>query len=113
MATIDWDRFNENFQYYDKDTIREVIEDFFNESEERLTNLEKNIAERDFEKLAFNSHSLKSVIGNFMAPKPYEICRNIEMMAKQKSDENIIFIFSELRILVNELIGELKDYIQK
>jgi HPt (histidine-containing phosphotransfer) domain-containing protein len=113
MATIDWEKFNDNFQYYDKETIREVIEDFFNESEERLTNLEKNIANQDFEKLAFNAHSFKSVIGNFMAPQPYEICRIIEMMARQKSDKRITEIFSELRILVNELIGELKDYIKE
>lgn len=112
MSTIDWDQFNDNFQYYDIDTIREVIENFFEESEERLNNLEKNIAENDFAKLSFNAHSLKSVIGNFMAPKLYELCRKLEEMAKQNSKENIPDIFSELKPLIYELIEELKAYLQ-
>ena len=33
MAVIDWDQFNENFQYYDRDTIVEVIQNFFEEFE--------------------------------------------------------------------------------
>jgi len=41
MATIDWEQFNENFQYYDQEIIREIIGDFFAETDERLTNLKK------------------------------------------------------------------------
>lgn len=113
MSTIDWERFDENFQYYDKDTIREVIENFFEEREERLINIEKNIAEDDFTKLAFNAHSLKSVIGNFMAPKPYELCRRLEEMAKQQTKEGIPDLFQELKEFLFLLSGELKEYLQK
>jgi HPt (histidine-containing phosphotransfer) domain-containing protein len=113
MAVINWDQLNENFQYYDKDTIREVVESFFEESEERLNTLEKCISENDFTKLSFSAHSLKSVIGNFMAPRPYELCRKLEELGKQNSNENISAIFSELKILISELIGELKDYLAK
>jgi len=41
MATIDWEEFNENFQYYDQEIIREIIGDFFAEADERLANLKK------------------------------------------------------------------------
>ena len=112
MPTIEWDQFNDNFQYYDIDTIREVIENFLEESEVRLNNLEKNIAENDFVKLSFNAHSLKSVIGNFMAPRPFELCRKLEELAKQNSKENILEVFSELKKLIYELIAELKEYLQ-
>ncbi len=31
MAIIDWEQFNENFQYFDEEIIHEVIENFFEE----------------------------------------------------------------------------------
>ena len=113
MAVIDWDQFNENFQYYDRDTIVEVIQNFFEEFEGRLEVLEKNISENDFKQLSFNAHSLKSVIGNFMAPAPYELSRKIEELAKQNSIGQIPDLFSELKKLVYELNADLKEYLQK
>lgn len=112
MATIDWEQFNENFQYYDNETIQEVIENFFEESDERLAKLEKNIQERDFQNLSFNAHSLKSVIGNFMAPRPYELSRRLEELAKQQSQDHIDEVFFELKEYVQELISELKIYLK-
>lgn len=113
MAVIDWDQFNENFQYYDKETIQEVIKDFFEETEERMIQLEKIISERDFAKLAFNAHSLKSVIGNFMAPKPYEMCRQLETMGKQNEGNHLEEVFSELKGLIGELTTDLKSYLRQ
>ncbi len=112
MSTIDWEQFNENFQYYDKETIHEVIENFFEESEERLSKLQKNIAERDFQKLSFNAHSLKSVLGNFMAPKPYELSRKLEEMGKQETADHIEEVFLELKRVLYELMNELKEYLK-
>jgi len=59
MTTIDREQFNENFQYYDQEIIREVIGDFFAEADDRLVNLKKNIEDKDSVNLAFNAHSLK------------------------------------------------------
>ena len=111
MAIIDKVQFDENFQYYDKETINLVIGNFIEESEERLNSIEKNISEGNFGQLAFNAHSLKSVIGNFMAPEPYEVCRKLEEMAKLKSEIDIHQIFTKLKILTSGLISELKDYL--
>jgi HPt (histidine-containing phosphotransfer) domain-containing protein len=113
MAVIDWDQFIENFQYYDRETIAEVIENFFDEYEVRVRTIEKNIAENDLRQLSFNAHSLKSVIGNFMAPEPYELCRQIEELAKQNSLTDIPDLFSELKKQLEELIAELKEYLRK
>jgi HPt (histidine-containing phosphotransfer) domain-containing protein len=113
MAIIDWEQFNENFQYYDKETIRLVIDNFLEESDERLGKMEKNITERDFQKLAFNAHSFKSVIGNFMAPKPLEVCKILEEMAIQKSEKDIHAVFIELKTLTTELLSELMEYLKK
>lgn len=113
MATIDWVQFNENFQYYDKEIIQEVIGDFFNETDERLVTLEKNIADKDFENLAFNAHSLKSVVGVFMAPKPHELAAALELMGKQKNGEGLEELLVELKISIAELVSELQDYLSK
>lgn len=112
MATIDWEQFNENFQYYDQDTVREVIENFFEELDDRMNTLEKNIRDSDLTTLSFNAHSLKSVIGNFMAPQPYELSRRIEELAKQGSEDEIPALFAELKELSYELKCELAAYLK-
>ncbi len=113
MAVIDWEQFNENFQYYDKSIIIEVIDLFLEEYEPRITNLEKNIKEKDFESLAFNAHSLKSVISNYMAPSALEITRKLEELGKNQTSEGIDEVFAKLKSITQELLIELKDYVQK
>jgi len=113
MAIIDWDQFNDNFQYYDKGIITEVIDIFINEYDERIRILQKNIDEKDFTNLAFNAHSFKSVIANYMAPKPLELTRKLEEAANKNTENGIPQIFKELKSTTNELLTELKDYLQK
>ena len=113
MAVIDWAQFNDNFQYYDKTIIIEVINIFIEEYDDRISNLQKNIDENDLTALAFNAHSLKSVIANYMAPTAYELTRKLEELAKNNSEEGIADIFSQLKSTTKELLLELKDYVQK
>jgi HPt (histidine-containing phosphotransfer) domain-containing protein len=113
MAIIDWDQFNENFQYYDKEVIFEVVNIFVNEYEARINTLQKNINEKDYTNLAFNAHSFKSVIGNYMASKPYELARKLEELANNNSEEGILKIFVELKHTTKELRLELMDYLRK
>ncbi len=111
MAVIDWVQFNENFQYYDKEIINEIINIFFDEYDNRMSDLEKNIKERDFTSLAFNAHSLKSVIANYMAPKALELTRKLEEMGKNKTEEGIYELFNDLKNTTLELVKELKEYL--
>ena len=112
MAVIDWDQFNENFQYYDKEIIAEIIGIFIDEYEDRISNLKKNIEDKDFTKLVFNAHSFKSVIANYMAPKALELTRKLEELAINNSEEGIDEIFTELVSTTKELLSELKSYLQ-
>ena len=111
MAVIDWIQFNDNFQYYDKTIIIEVIDLFFEEYDDRIAILQKNIDENDFTALAFNAHSLKSVISNYMAPDVLEVTRKLEELAKNKSADEINEAFSKLKVTTQDLIGELKNYV--
>jgi len=113
MGVIDWNEFNENFQYYDENIIREVIDIFIGEYDERFSKMQINLDEKDFSALAFNAHSLKSVIANYMAPKPFELTHRLEEMAKNNSKEGIVEVFTELKNSSQELVIELKEYLQK
>jgi len=112
MAVIDWAQFNDNFQYYDKSIIIEVINLFFEEYEPRISTLQKNIDEKDFTSLAFNAHSLKSVISNYMAPSALEITRKLEELGKNQTTEGLNEVFSRLKSITLELLLELKDYVR-
>ena len=112
MAAIDWEQFNDNFQYYDNDIVKEVIYIFINEYDSRISNLQKDIEKKDYENLSFHAHSFKSVIGNYMAPTAYEFARKLEESAKNNNEEEIIRIFPELKSSTEELLFELKNYLQ-
>ena len=108
MAAIDWAQFNENFQYYDKEIIKKVIDIFVDEYDNRISILKKNIEEKDFTNLAFNAHSFKSVIANYMAPKVYELIRKLEDLAKNNYEEGIDDIFTQMMSETKELLFRAK-----
>jgi len=112
MAIIDWAQFNENFQYYDKEIINEVIHIFIDEYDDRINKLQKNIDEKDYKNLAFNAHSLKGVIANYMAPEAYESTLRLEEMAKKNTGEGLNEVFTEMKSATEELLQELKIYQQ-
>ena len=111
MAVIDWEQFNDNFQYYDKEVIKEVIYIFINEYDSRISNLQKDIEDIDYANLAFHAHSFKGVIGNYMAPEVYELGRKLEELAIAKSSEGIPEIFDKLKSASKDLLIELKNYL--
>ncbi|MBK6345335.1 MAG: Hpt domain-containing protein [Bacteroidales bacterium] len=73
--------FYETYQFFDKSVIIEIIDIFISEYAERFEKLTKNIADRDFQNMRFNAHSLKGVIANFSAPVPLEMVRSFEKSA--------------------------------
>lgn len=93
--------FYETYQFFDKSVIIEIIDIFISEYAERFEKLRKNIAERDFQNMRFNAHSLKGVIANFSAPVPLELIRAYEKSAATIF-ENKGEGFDEARML-NEL----------
>lgn len=75
---IDRPKFNENFQYFEKEIIVEIIDIFESEYEDRFKALRENISIRDFNQLKFHAHSLKGVIANFMDPVTIELSRRLD-----------------------------------
>ncbi len=95
--------FYETYQFFDKSVIIEIIDIFISEYAERFEKLKKNIAERDFQNMRFNAHSLKGVVANFSAPVPLEMIRAYEksaaLMFENKGED-----FDEAR-----MISELEE----
>ncbi len=100
---IDRQKFNENFQYFEKDIIVEIIDIFESEYDERFTSLRDNIVQRDFNKLKFNAHSLKGVIANFMDPVTIDLSRRLDEKAKNKEEAGLDGLFEELKSKSDEL----------
>lgn len=109
---IDKKQFLENFQYFDNEIVLEIINIFIDEYPERMESLRKNIAEKDFDQLKFNAHSLKGVVANFVAPEVQELARQLEIKGANKELANVEVLFNELKEktgLVTEELKMLKD----
>jgi len=106
---IDRKKFQENFQYFDKDVVIEIIDIFESEYQERFTNLEKNVNELDFIQLKFNAHSLKGVVANFMDPVTIELSRKLDEVAKNKENNGLLELFTLLKTSCDSLLTELRE----
>ncbi len=110
---IDRQKFDDTFQYFDKEVILNIIDIFEKELPERFEKIHHNILEKDFDALAFNAHSLKSVAGTFMAIEPSNLARKIEEMAIQKADDGLPEVFENLKSASEELLRELKEILRE
>jgi HPt (histidine-containing phosphotransfer) domain-containing protein len=107
---IDLENFNENFKYYGKQVVCEIIDIFAEEYPDRMISLQKSVADEDFDEIKFNAHSLKGVIVNFMDPEPIELARKLEEMGENKTDVGLTETFEKLRYSTLNLLNELKEY---
>ena len=106
---IDRQKFNDVFQYFDKDVILNIIDVFEKELPERLKQIQKNIRENDFDTLAFNAHSLKGVTGTFLASGPAGLALEMENLAIRKTGEALPEVYLELESASLELLKELTE----
>ncbi len=99
--------FNQNFQYFDKEIVIEIIDIFINEFEERFRNLKDDVSVQNFDKLKFNAHSLKGVIANFMDPDTVELAKRLDEMAKNRVANGLETTLADLEAKSRLLLAEL------
>jgi HPt (histidine-containing phosphotransfer) domain-containing protein len=104
---INREKFNENFQYFDKDIITEIIDIFLSEYDARYTAIAKDIEAKDFVKLKFDAHSLKGVIANFMDPVTIELSRQLDEMTKIRQEAGLSELYADLLKASDALKEEL------
>ncbi len=109
MAQIDKTQFNDNFQYFDKEIVLEIIDIFINEYPDRITAISESINKKDYDAIKFNSHSIKGVIANFIAPEVEQKARELEIMGSNQNIDGIDEIFAAFKALSAEMVEELRE----
>lgn len=107
MAQIDRDQFRDNFQYFDKEIVFEIIDIFINEYPDRIATISESIESMNFDDIKFNSHSIKGVIANFVAPAVEQTARELEMMGANKESGGIKEKFEIFKTTSAEMLEEL------
>ncbi|MDD4373174.1 MAG: Hpt domain-containing protein [Bacteroidales bacterium] len=113
MKVIDKEAFLDTFQYFDKPIVLEIIDIFIQEQPERLERISIAITNLDFDALKFDSHSLKGVIANFVAEKPLQLAKTMEMKGTEKDNSELDLLFSELKSATCDLVDDLKSLRQE
>jgi HPt (histidine-containing phosphotransfer) domain-containing protein len=109
MPIIEKDRFQENFQYFDKEVVLEIINIFIDEYPERMNSIKENIEQEDFDQLRFNAHSLKGVVANFIAPEVQALAKSMEMKGTNKDMQDINPLYDELKVKADVMVEELAE----
>lgn len=106
---INKEQFQENFKFFDKEIIVEIIDLFINEFDDRMKSIKDSIDNSDMEALKFSAHSLKGVISNFVAEEPRELAKKLEDKADNKDESDLVEIYHNLYASTAQLVDELKD----
>ncbi len=109
MICINKEQFVENFQYFDKEIILEIIDIFINEYPDRMKTIGDSISSMNFDDIKFHSHSIKGVIANFCAPEVEQQARDLEKKGTNKDSTGISELFDEFKKSTEQLIVELKE----
>lgn len=99
--------FNSNYEIFDKEIVKEIIDIYISEYPERMVNLEKNIQEGDMDSLYKNAHSMKGVTANFFDKDTEEFARQLESKGREGDASGLEEIFAELKRASESLIDEM------
>ena len=105
---INKDKFYSNYEIFDKEIVREIIDIYIQEYPERIENITKNIDDKDLDMLLKNAHSMKGVTANFFDHETEEYARQLEIKAKDKDPLELDIIFEKLVFSSLQLVEDLK-----
>jgi len=105
---IDRATFTLNYEIFDKEIVKEIIEIYLQEYPDRMINIKNNIEEGDLESLYKNAHSMKGVTANFFDKDTEEFARQLESKGKEGDASGLEDIYAQLKESSEKLIDELK-----
>ena len=106
---IDRTTFSANYEIFDKEIVKEIIEIYIQEYPDRMVSIKKNIEENDLDNLYKNAHSLKGVTANFFDKDTEEIARILEAKGKDGDGSGLAELYDQLKVVSEQLIDELRD----
>jgi HPt (histidine-containing phosphotransfer) domain-containing protein len=108
---INWTKFNEYLGELDREwVIANIVDGFIDGKEEQMLILKKNVEERDFPLVHRNAHTLKTHCATFGDFEAKELAFKLEIMGKEKRDEDMNGVYNELAKAVEDMIIDLKKY---
>ena len=105
---IDKKTFAENYEIFDKEIVKEIIDIYLQEYPDRIINLRTNIYQNDFDSLYKNAHSFKGVTANFFDNQTVELARQLETKGKEQDGTGLNELLELLKESSENLIDELK-----
>jgi HPt (histidine-containing phosphotransfer) domain-containing protein len=107
LNMINKEKFRENFQYYDKEVVVQVMDIFNNEYPQALQELQQSIAVLDFPTLNRKAHGLKGVVA-YMSTELSGLCHELEQKGAEQNSEGLQPTYNLLQEGILELVDELK-----
>lgn len=104
---IDKTTFSANYEIFDKEIVKEIIEIYIQEYPDRMVNLKKNIEENDLDSLYKNAHSMKGVTANFFDKDTEEVARLLEAKGKDGDSSGLEELYEQLKVVSEKLVEEL------
>ncbi len=92
----------------DKELLNELLNMFYEDSKAKLKEIKEAIENKDYEKLRELAHAVKGASANIGLTDIYEICLELENMAKKKDISGSDKLYSKLKENIKALGGMLK-----
>ncbi|MBI9033108.1 MAG: Hpt domain-containing protein [Bacteroidales bacterium] len=110
---IDKEAMIQSFEIYSKDIVAEIIDIFITEYPERITNLEKSIADSDADLLRSTAHGFKGVISHFSAQEPLLITKEMEIKGKDGDFSGMSELLDQLITCCDQMLIEMEQIKQE
>jgi HPt (histidine-containing phosphotransfer) domain-containing protein len=105
---IDRSEFNEQFKYYDREVVAEIIDLFLGSYEEQLLELCTHLAGGRLDLVNMHAHTLKGLAATFVAPDAKVLASQVEEQAGRAEDAGLSELITQLESAVHDMAGELK-----
>ncbi|MCD6180597.1 MAG: Hpt domain-containing protein [Bacteroidales bacterium] len=106
--------FASNYEIFDKEIVREIIDIYITEYPDRMSKLEELINLGDLDQIYKAAHSLKGVTANFFDKESEDLARTIEEKGRAGDSNGLKDLFVKLKASTDKLVVELetlkKDY---
>jgi HPt (histidine-containing phosphotransfer) domain-containing protein len=100
--------FQEQFKYYDREVVREIIDLFLQTYREKLELIHSGIEANDLEHVNMHAHSLKGLAGTFMAQETQALAAKMEETARNNHSAGLHELFDRLDASTHVMAGDLE-----
>jgi CheY-like chemotaxis protein len=97
----------------DAKLLARMAQSFLDDLPARLAKLQKSLAQKDSETLAFDAHALKGSLSIFAADQAATLCKELQLHAKSARFADAARTFAALKEAIAELQANLRGYAEQ